>query len=138
MNKTSLAITALVIVALVTAVSLITASSNGIVTLAFASKRDSDSTGSSSNKKDTSTTGDSSTSSGSKSKFIKCVTGISGSPSKTEVDDCWDKVFGSGSGSSSGSSLTLGPSTSSGGGSSSSSGDSSGRGESSTEGSSTS
>ena len=109
----------LAIIAIVTAVSLVTASSSSIVTLAFASKKGSDPTGSSSTKKDTSTTGDSSTSSGSKSKFIKCVTTISGSLSKTEVDNCWDRVFAGGSGSSSGSSLTLGPSTSSGSSSSS-------------------
>jgi hypothetical protein len=78
-----------------------------------------DPTGTSGTKKDTSTTGSGSSSSGSKSKFIKCVTAISGSPSKTEVDNCWDKVFGGG-GSSSISSLTLGPGTSSGSSSSSS------------------
>ena len=103
-------------------VSLIAASSSGIVTLAFAAKkRGTDPTGSSSNKKDTSTTGSSSTTTGSKSKFIKCVTGISGSISRTEVDNCWDKVFGGGGESSSGSrsTLTLGPSTSSGSSSSS-------------------
>ena len=133
MHRKKAITTSLAIIAIVTAVSLITASSSGIVTLAFASKRGSDSTGSSSTKKGTSTTDSSSTSSGSKSKFIKCVTAISGSsPSKTEVDNCWDKAFGSG-GSGSGSdssSLTLGPNTSSGGGSSSSSG----RGDTSTEG----
>ena len=130
--------TSLAIIAIVTAVSLIAAPSSGIVTSAFALKRGSDSTVTSSNKKDTSTTGgSSSTSSGSKSDFIKCVRAISGSLSKTEVDDCWHKVFGSDGGSSSGggsSSLTLGPSTNRGDGSSSLSRGSSGRGDTSTEG----
>ena len=49
--------TSLAIFAIITVVSLVTASSSGIVTLAFAAKRSSDPTGSSSNKKDTSTTG---------------------------------------------------------------------------------
>jgi hypothetical protein len=95
---------------------LVTASSGGgLVTSAFAVKKGSDTTDtSSSNKKGTSSTG--STSTGSKSKFIKCVIAMSGSPSKAEVDNCWDQVFGSGSVSG----LTLGASTSS---SNSSSGD---------------
>jgi hypothetical protein len=124
----------LAILAIVTAVSLVTASSgSGLVTSAFAVKKGASATttGTSSSKKDTS--GTSGTSTGSKSKFIKCVTAISGSLSRAEVDNCWNQVFGSG-GSSSG--LTLGTSTTSGSGSSSSSGHSSGHGGTSTGGSS--
>jgi len=103
----------LAVLAIVTAISLVTASSDsGLVTSAFAVKKSSSSTSgtSSSSKKGTSSTSDSST--GSKSKFIKCVTAISGSPTKAQVDNCWDQVFGGGSG------LTIGSSF--GGGSSSS------------------
>jgi hypothetical protein len=95
--------TALAILAIATAVSLITASSgSGLVTSAFAVKK-------SANKNDTtsgtSNTGDSAT--GSKSEFIKCVTAISGSsPTRAEVDKCWDQVFGSGSASTLGASST--------------------------------
>jgi hypothetical protein len=124
--------TSLAILAIVTAVSLVTASSgSGLVTFAFAVKKGASvtTTGTSSSKKDTS--GTSGTSTGSKSKFIKCITAISGSLSRTDVDNCWNQVFGSGSSSSG---LTLGTSTSS--GSSSSSGHSSGHGGTSNGGSS--
>jgi hypothetical protein len=106
--------TGLAILAIVTAISLVTASSNsGLVTSAFAVKKGTDKkdtstsskSSSSKSKEGTSTTGGS-TSTGSESKFIKCVTAISGSPSKAEVDNCWDQVFGGGGG------LTLGSSTS--------------------------
>ena len=111
--------TGLAVLAIVAAVSLITASSSGsLVTSAFAVKKGTDKKGtgsssSSTSKKETSAnTGSSSSSStGSKSKFIKCVTAISGSPTKAQVDNCWTQVFGGGSG------LTLGGSF--GGGSSS-------------------
>ena len=98
--------TGLVILAIVMAISLITASSgsSGLVTSAFAVKKGgSDKSGSSTSKKGTSSGTSGGTSTGSKSKFIKCVTVISGSsPSRAEVDSCWDQVFGGGSG------LTLG------------------------------
>jgi len=103
----------LAVLAIVTAISLVTASStgSGIVTSAFAVKKgggksdtssssSSDKSSSSTSKKGTSSTGGTST--GSKSTFIKCVTAISGSPSKAEVDNCWNQAFGGGSG------LTLG------------------------------
>ena len=123
--------TSLAILVFVTAVSLVTASSgSGLVTSAFAVKKDTSATTTGTSKK--STSGTSATSTGSKSKFIKCVTAISGSLSRTEVDNCWNQVFGSG-GSSSG--LILGPGTSS-GSSSSSSGHSSGHGGTSNGGSS--
>src|ERR671930_1648196 len=112
--------TGLAVLAIVTAISLVTASSNtGLVTSAFAVKKggggksDTSSSGTSSSstsKKGTSSTGGTST--GSKSKFIKCVTAISGSPSKAQVDNCWEQVFGGGSG------LTLGGSFGSSGGTS--------------------
>jgi hypothetical protein len=126
--------TSLAILAIVTAVSLVTASSgSGLVTSAFAVKKGASATttGTSSSKKDTS--GTSGTSTGSKSKFIKCVTAISGSLSRADVDNCWNQVFGSGGSSSA---LTLGASTSSGSSSSSSSGHSSGHGGTSNGGSS--
>ena len=75
------------------------------------------SSGSSSSSKSSSSTSTGGTSTGSKSKFIKCVTAISGSPSKAEVDNCWDQVFGGGSGltvGGSGSTLGAGSSTTSG------------------------
>jgi hypothetical protein len=99
--------TSLAILAIATAISLVTASSgSGLVTSAFAVKKSSDTTGtSSSSKKGTSST--SGTSTGSKSKFIKCVTAISGSLTRSEVDNCWDQVFGSGAASG----LTLGTGT---------------------------
>jgi len=56
-------------------------------------KKDSDPSGTSSSKKRTSSA--SSTSTGIKSKFIKCVTALSGSLSRAEVDNCWNQVFGS-------------------------------------------
>jgi hypothetical protein len=93
---------ALAIFAVVTAISLVTASSGSIVTPVFALKKSSDkngttSTGSSSSSKK-GTTSTSGTSTGSVKKFIKCVTAIpGGSPSRTEVNNCWDQVFGSGS-----------------------------------------
>ena len=95
--------TELAILAIVMAIALITASSgSGLVTSAFAVKKGSGKSGTSSGGKSSSSTSTGGTSTGSKSKFIKCVTAISGSPSKAEVDNCWDQVFGSGSG------LTLG------------------------------
>jgi hypothetical protein len=105
--------TGFAILAIVTALSLVTASSSGLVTSAFAVKKgnsgksgtSSSESGSSTSKKGTSGTSGG-TSTGSKSKFIKCVTAISGSsPSRAEVDNCWDQVFGGGSG------LTLGGSS---------------------------
>ena len=98
----------LAVLAIVTAISLVTASStgSGIVTSAFAVKKGggkSDTSSSSSSDKSSSSTSKKGTSStGSKSTFIKCVTAISGSPSKAEVDNCWNQAFGGGSG------LTLG------------------------------
>ena len=99
--------TGLAILAIVMAISLMTASgggSSGLVTSAFAVKKGDSKTGtSSSSSKSSSSTSTSGASTGSKSKFIKCVTAISGSsPSKAEVDKCWDQVFGGGNG------LTLG------------------------------
>ena len=112
--------TTLAVLAIMTAISLVTASSNGFVILAFAVKNggSDDKSGTSSSDKSSSSTskkgtlsGATGASTGSKSKFIKCITAISGSLSRTDVDNCWDQVFG-GSGSSSASRLTLGPSTS--------------------------
>lgn len=126
--------TELAILAIVMAIALITASSgSGLVTSAFAVKKDdgksgtssSGSSSSSSSSKSSSSTSTGGTSTGSKSKFIKCVTAISGSPSKAEVDNCWDQVFGGGSGltvGGSGSTLGAGSSTTSGKSSSGSSG----------------
>ena len=107
--------TGLTILAIVTAIALMTASgggSSGLVNSAFAVKKGDSKTGtsSSSSSKSSSSTSTSGASTGSKSKFIKCVTAISGSsPSKAEVDKCWDQVFGGGSG------LTLGGSFGGGG-----------------------
>jgi hypothetical protein len=122
--------TGLTILAIVMAISLITASSgSGIVTSAFAVKKGGGKSSTSSSSKSSSSTSTRGTITGSKSKFIKCVTAISGSPSKAEVDNCWNQVFGSGSaltlggGSFSGSGSTLGGgSTTSGRSSSGSSG----------------
>ena len=123
--------TELAILAIVMAIALITASSgSGLVTSAFAVKKDdgksaTSSSGSSSSSKSSSSTSTGGTSTGSKSKFIKCVTAISGSPSRAEVDNCWDQVFGGGSGltvGGSGSTLGAGSSTTSGKSSSGSSG----------------
>jgi hypothetical protein len=109
----------LAVLAIMTAISLVTASSNGFVILAFAVKNgggdksstsSSDKSSSSTSKKGT-LSGATGASTGSKSKFIKCTTAISGSLSRTDVDNFWDQVFG-GSGSSSASRLTLVPSTS--------------------------
>lgn len=110
MQTKKITTTGLAILAIVAAVSLITASSSGsLVTSAFAVKKGTDKKGTSSsssstsNKGTSSNTGSSSSSStGSKSKFVKCVTAISGSPTKAQVDNCWNQVFGGGSG------LTLG------------------------------
>jgi hypothetical protein len=135
MQTKKITTTGLPILAIVTAISLITASSSGsLVTSAFAVKKDgsdksgtsSSGSGSSTSKKGTSSTGGTST--GSKSKFIKCVTAISGSPTKAQVDSCWNQVFGGGSGltlggsfgGSSSGGLTLGSSSSSTSGKSSS------------------
>lgn len=123
--------TELAILAIVMAISLITASSggSGLVTSAFAVKKDdgksATSSSGSSSSKSSSSTSTGGTSTGSKSKFIKCVTAISGSPSRAEVDNCWDQVFGGGSGltvGGSGSTLGAGSSTTSGKSSSGSSG----------------
>ena len=111
MYRKKVMITGLAILAIVMAISLMTASGGGssdLVTSAFAVKKGDSKTGtsssssSSSSSKSSSSTSTSGTSTGSKSKFIKCVTAISGSPSKAEVDKCWDQVFGGSSG------LTLG------------------------------
>ena len=107
MYRKKVMITGLAILAIVMAISLMTASgggSSGLVTSAFAVKKGDSKTGtSSSSSKSSSSTSTSGASTGSKSKFIKCVTAISGSsPSKAEVDKCWDQVFGGGNG------LTLG------------------------------
>jgi hypothetical protein len=96
--------TGLAVLAIVTALSLVTASGSGLVTSAFAVKKgnsdksatSSSKSGSSTSKRGTSGTS-SGTSTGSKSKFIKCITSTSGSPSRAEVDNCWDQVFGGGS-----------------------------------------
>jgi hypothetical protein len=145
--------TGLAILAIVMAISVITASgggSSGLVTSAFAVKKGDSKTGtsrsssssssSSSNSKSSSSTSTSGTSTGSKSKFIKCVTAISGSsPSKAEVDKCWDQVFGGGSGLTLGGSFGGGGSTLGSGGTSSrsSSSGSSGHGGTTGSGSST-
>ena len=111
MYRKKVMITGLAILAIVMAISLMTASggSSGLVTSAFAVKKGDSKTGTSSSNKSSSSTSTSGTSTGSKSKFIKCVTAISGSPSKAEVDKCWDQVFGGSSG------LTLGGSFGGGG-----------------------
>ena len=109
--------TSLAVLAVATAISLATAStSGGLVISAFAAKKNSEPSGTSSSKERTSS--GSSTSTGAKAKFIKCVTALSGSLSRAEVDSCWNQVFGSASATG----LALGTST----GSSSSSGHSSG------------
>jgi hypothetical protein len=130
MYRKKILTTGLAILAIVMAISLITASSggSGLVTSAFAVKKDDGKSGTSSSgssSKSSSSTSTGGTSTGSKSKFIKCVTAISGSPSRAEVDNCWDQVFGGGSGltvGGSGSTLGAGSSTTSGKSSSGSSG----------------
>jgi hypothetical protein len=113
----------LVVLAVAFAISLVTAStSGGLVISTLAAKKSSGLSGTSSSKERTSS--GSTTSTGTKSKFIKCVTALSGSLSRAEVDNCWNQVFGS----SSVTGLALGTST----GSSSPSGHSSGNGVSST------
>jgi len=111
MQTKKITTTGLAILAIVAAVSLITASSSGsLVTSAFAVKKGTDKKGTGSSSSSTSEKGtsantgssSSSSSTGSKSKFVKCVTAISGSPTKAQVDNCWNQVFGGGSG------LTLG------------------------------
>jgi hypothetical protein len=100
----------LAIFAVVTAISLITASSGSLVIPVFAVKRNTDkngstSSGSSSTSKKDPTSKDGTTT-GSEKQFFKCVTAIpGGAPSRIEVDKCWDQVFGS-SGSTLGSSIT--------------------------------
>ena len=106
----------LAVLAIVTAISLVTASStgSGIVTSAFAVKKGggkSDTSSSSSDKSSSSTSKKGTSSTGSKSTFIKCVTAISGSPSKAEVDNCWNQAFGGSSGLTLGSNLGGGSST---------------------------
>jgi hypothetical protein len=129
MYRNKVITTSLDVLAVATAISLLTASTGGgLVISAFAAKKGSDPSDTSSSKKNTSSA--SSFSTGTKSKFIKCVTALSGSISKAEVDNCWNQVFESGSVTG----LTLGSST---GSSSSSSGHSSGNGVSSTGASST-
>jgi hypothetical protein len=128
MYRNKVITTSLAVLAVATAISLLTASTGGgLVISAFAAKKGSDPSDTSSSKKNTSSA--SSFSTGTKSKFIKCVTALSGSISRAEVDNCWNQVFESGSVTG----LTLGSST----GSSSSSGHSSGNGVSSTGASST-
>jgi hypothetical protein len=120
--------TSLVVLAVAFAISLVTAStSGGLVISTLAAKKSSGLSGTSSSKERASS--GSTTSTGTKSKFIKCVTALSGSLSRAEVDNCWNQVFGS----SSVTGLALGTST----GSSSPSGHSSGNGVSSTGASST-
>ena len=78
MQTKKITTTGLAVLAIVAAVSLITASSSGsLVTSAFAVKKGTGSSSSSTNKKGTSTRGGSSSNTGTKSKFIKCVTAIS-------------------------------------------------------------
>jgi hypothetical protein len=105
----------LAVLAIVTAISLVTASStgSGIVTSAFAVKKGGgkSDTSSSSDKSSSSTSKKGTSSTGSKSTFIKCVTAISGSPSKAEVDNCWNQAFGGSSGLTLGSNLGGGSST---------------------------
>ena len=105
--------TELAILAIVMAMALITASSgSGLVTSAFAVKKGSSKSDTSSSDKSSSSTSKKGTSStGSKSTFIKCVTAISGSPSKAEVDNCWNQAFGGSSGLTLGSNLGGGSST---------------------------
>jgi hypothetical protein len=98
--------TGLAILVIVTAISLITASGgSGFVTSAFAVKKSGGKSGTSTDSKSSPSTTKSNagtTSTGTKRAFIKCVTAIAGSPTKAEVDHCWDQAFGGGSG------LTLG------------------------------
>ncbi|MFL6472168.1 MAG: hypothetical protein ACJ71H_15105 [Nitrososphaeraceae archaeon] len=104
MYKKQLTTTALAILAIATAISLVTASNSGrLVTPVFAvkntDKNGSTSTGGSSTSKkdatstDTSTTTSSLTSS--EKKFFKCVEAIPGKISKADIDSCYDEVFGS-------------------------------------------
>jgi hypothetical protein len=58
-------------------------------------QKSSDPNGTSSSKKNPSSAGSSNT--GTKSKFIKCITALSGNISRVEVDNCWNEVFGSSS-----------------------------------------
>ncbi|MFL6461735.1 MAG: hypothetical protein ACJ71J_12470 [Nitrososphaeraceae archaeon] len=93
MYKKQLTTTALAILAIATAISLVTASNSGrLVTPVFAvkntDKNDSTSTGGSST-----TTSSSPTSS--EKKFFKCVEAIPGKISKADIDSCYDEVFGS-------------------------------------------
>src|SRR5919198_2871260 len=103
-QKTKKITTALAVLAVVTAISLVTASSSGsIVTPVFAKSKSSTGKSSTGNpttsKKSTSSTGGSTTTSRTslEKTFFKCVTAIpGGTPSKAEVDKCWSQAFGSG------------------------------------------
>jgi hypothetical protein len=106
MYKKQLTTTALAILAIATAISLVTASNSGrLVTPVFAvkntDKNGSTSTGgSSTTKKDTASIGGSSTTTSSsptssEKKFFKCVEAIPEKISKADIDSCYDEVFGS-------------------------------------------
>jgi hypothetical protein len=99
--------TTLAILAIVTAISLITASNCGrLVTNVFAVKSidkngSTDTGGLSTSKKSTPSTGSlttttSSSPTSSEKKFFKCVEAISGKITKTDVDNCYDQVFRTG------------------------------------------
>ena len=84
----------LTLFAIVTTISLVTAAANsssgGLIKSVFAVK---------SSKKDTSSSGGDSSSSSttdSLSKFVSCVKGVQDTPTKSDVDNCYDKVFGTG------------------------------------------
>jgi hypothetical protein len=93
MYKKQLTTTALAILAIATAISLVTASNSGrLVTPVFALKN-ADKNGSTSTGGSSTTTSSSPTSS--EKKFFKCVEAIPGKISKADVDSCYDEVFGS-------------------------------------------
>jgi hypothetical protein len=97
--------TALAILAIATAISLVTSSNSaGLVNHVFAvkntDKHDSTSSGGSSTSKKGTTSTDGSTATttsssqtSSEKKFIKCVEAISGKITKADIDDCYDQVF---------------------------------------------
>ena len=93
MYKKQLTTTALAILAIATAISLVTASNSGrLVTPVFAVKN-TDKNGSTSTGGSSTTTSSSPTSS--EKKFFKCVEAIPGKISKADIDSCYDEVFGS-------------------------------------------
>ena len=99
MYKKQLTTTALAILAIATAISLVTASNSGrLVTPVFAVKN-TDKNGSTTKKDTASTDGSSTTTSSSptssEKKFFKCVEAIPEKISKADIDSCYDEVFGS-------------------------------------------